>query len=347
MLPGICVLVVGLASCGGGGKNPSSSGLASLGIDPLGRGDGIDITQSSYTGRCYEDDTLEANRPMPPDPRDVAAEEASAVAEASRAAADAARETLEDARVALDQSLALADINSEADEVDAAVTYVVAAALALIAADAALATARIIFFNLADEEETTWADLFEDPDLSKLSIEFAPEIDLGGNRYDDAGGAILDFLSEIISEEQKTRILNFLEDTQRLAREAFDLAVRLCASCSTDPEDHRNQQDVPRETVVDPDLQRAFDAALTALDAAEEQAVEDGEAAYEARIFAETAPSEFPPCDAEELRQALDDAFCSGDFVNPISPEEEAANPGLTERLNAYVERVCEAVSDS
>jgi len=70
---------------GDGGEAPL--GVASLGIDPLGRGDGIDLTQSSYTGRCYEDDELEANRPTLPDPRVVAAEDAEEVALASQAAA--------------------------------------------------------------------------------------------------------------------------------------------------------------------------------------------------------------------------------------------------------------------
>ena len=89
----------GAAGSGGSG---TPSGLASLGIDPLGRGDGIDITESNYTGRCYEDDELEANRPMLPDPRQVAADEAEATARAS--AADAARDALADAKDAFEGS---------------------------------------------------------------------------------------------------------------------------------------------------------------------------------------------------------------------------------------------------
>jgi hypothetical protein len=53
----------------------------------------------------------------------------------------------------------------------------------------------------------------------------------------------------------------------------------------------------------------------------------DGNAALEARIFAETVPSDFPACDSEELRQALKDALCTGSFVNPITPEEEGRSP--------------------
>ncbi|MFA9472672.1 MAG: hypothetical protein ACERNK_19055 [Deltaproteobacteria bacterium] len=56
------------------------------------------------------------------------------------------------------------------------------------------------------------------------------------------------------------------------------------------------------------------------------------------------APSELPPCASEELRQSLADAFCTGAFVNPITPEEEAEIPGITESLAAYVARVCEAI---
>jgi hypothetical protein len=34
----------------------------------------------------------------------------------------------------------------------------------------------------------------------------------------------------------------------------------------------------------------------------------------------------------------------TGDFVNPITPEEEAMTPGITARLDAYIAEVCAAV---
>jgi len=48
--------------------------------------------------------------------------------------------------------------------------------------------------------------------------------------------------------------------------------------------------------------------------------------------------------ESEELRQTLEDAFCTGAFVNPITPEEEAMTPGITARLDADVAEVCAAV---
>lgn len=99
------------ANEGGGGSGGSTgpAGLASLGIDPLGRGDGIDLTESDYAGRCYEDDALEANRPTLPDPRVVAAEEADAIAAASHAAADEARAPANSQRRVLQRRLRQSD----------------------------------------------------------------------------------------------------------------------------------------------------------------------------------------------------------------------------------------------
>ncbi len=94
---------------------------------------------------------------------------------------------------------------------------------------------------------------------------------------------------------------------------------------------------------ADPLLSDAFEAAQDDYDAALQQSIEDSNALLEAWLAID-APSELPPCDSEELRQTLEDAFCTGNFVNPITPEEEAEVPGITARLDAYVARVCEAV---
>lgn len=327
---------------GGSGRGRGPGGLASLGIDPLGRGDGIDLTESDYTGRCYEDDALEANRPTLPDPRVVAAEEAEAIAAASQAAADDARATLNMARVAFEASFKEPDVpNPSAEDLDAGAAYVAATAIALVTADAALGTAKILFSALDGEEEPTWNEIFTDFSLSKLLlVEFKPEVDLGPG---GAAAGLLDFLSEAISEEQKIRILDFLESTRDGALAAFTLAVELfCEDCS--PEQLLDEANVPRERVADPDLRDAFVVAQENLEAAEAQSVADSKAAYEALIFAETEPSDFPPCDSEELRQTLNDAFCTGAFVNPITPEEEAMTPGITARLDAYIAKVCAAV---
>lgn len=341
LLAGICVVTIGLASCGGGGGSADdlSAGVASLGIDPLGRGDGIDLTESDYTGRCYEDDTLEANRPLPPDPRVVAAEEAEAVAQASEAAADAARAALEVARTEFEESFEVpVNPNPPDEDLDAGLAYVAAAAVAVVATDAALTTAQIIFFLTEGEEETTWGDIFEDFELSKLLlVQFKPEIDFGGS-------AIVDFFTEVISDVLKEEMLEFLEDAREQAIAAYNLAVeQFCAACRLSPGELPGS--VPRMAVADPVKQQAFADAQTIFDAAEAQSVTDSEAAYEARLYAETAPSEYPPCDARELGQALYDAFCTDDFVNPITQEDEAQAPGLTERFNNYIDRVCTAVS--
>lgn len=326
---------------GGSGGSRGSGGLASLGIDPLGRGDGIDLTESDYTGPCYEDDALEANRPTLPDPRVVAAEEADAIAAASQTAADDARDDLEAARIAFEASFKEPDVpDPSEEELDAGAAYVAATALALVTADAAFNTAKILFSELS-EEEPTWNDIFEDFTLSKLLlIEFKPEVDLGKG---GAAAGLLNFLSEAIAEEQKIRILDFLESTRDGALVAFNLAVKLfCEECS--PEELLDEAEVPRERVASTEARDAFVAAQEILEAAEAQSVADSKAAYEALIFAETAPSDLPPCDSEELRQTLHDAFCTGAFVNPITPEEEAMTPGITARLDAYIAEVCAAV---
>jgi hypothetical protein len=343
----IVLTSISLVGCGessandGSGGSRGPGGLASLGIDPLGRGDGFDLTESDYTGACYEDEALEANRPTLPDPRVVAAEEADAIAAASQAAADDARDELEAARVAFAASFEEPDVPDPSEEdLDAGAAYVAATALALVTADAALNTAKIIFSELS-EEEPTWNDIFEDFTLSKLLlIEFKPEVDLGDG---GAAAALLGFLSEAIAEEQKIRILDFLESTRDAALVAFNLAVELfCENCS--PEALLDEAEVPRERVASAEARDAFVAAQAKLEAAEAQSVAVSQAAYEALIFAHTAPSDLPPCDSEELRQTLHDAFCTGDFVNPITPEEEAMTPGITATLDAYIAEVCAAV---
>lgn len=308
---------------GAGGRGPG--GLASLGIDPLGRGDGIDITQSDYTGRCYEDDELEANRPVPPDSRDVAAEEAEAVAEASQAASDAAREALDAARQAYEDSFATQATVPAPSLSEAGQAYLAAVTAAKVLTEEAYQIGRSL---LAPENELSFEDLLEHPS------EGIQEVVLGHLEQLTAlfeTPNSVDFAVDVLTELVKAEMLQYLKD-------ARDAAAALC--------DAATDQVVPgsMEPTADPVAQQAFEEAQLAYDEALGQSIADGNAALEARIFAETAPSEYPPCDSEELRQTLKEAFCTGAFVNPITPEEEAMTPGITARLDAYVAEVCAAV---
>ncbi len=75
------------------------------------------------------------------------------------------------------------------------------------------------------------------------------------------------------------------------------------------------------------------------------QAAADSRAAIEASMAARNAVSEQPPCNSDELREYLDYWLCQIEFINPVSTEQEADNPGITATIDEYVAEVCEAVS--
>jgi hypothetical protein len=309
----------GAAGSGGSG---TPSRLASLGIDPLGRGDGIDITESDYTGRCYEDDELEANRPMLPDPRQVAADEAEATARASQAAADAARVALADAKDAFERSF-VPEVAPMPDRSLAGIFYLSALEAAKDGTEAAY---QVGLELLTPEKTTTWKDILENPNLifKSLGESFVDNL---GFTFDDTG--LGEVVTDLVTAAVKQELLEFLLAARTLALDEYTAAS--------------NQLIGGMAASADPALSEAFDAAQDAYDAALEQSIEDSNALLEAWLAID-APSEFPPCDSEELRQSLADAFCTGAFVNPITPEEEAEIPGITARLDAYVARVCAAV---
>jgi hypothetical protein len=309
----------GAAGSGGSG---TPTGLASLGIDPLGRGDGIDITESNYTGRCYEDDELDANRPMLPDPRQVAADEAEATARASQAAADAAREALALAKDAFDRSF-VPEVAPMPDRSLAGIFYLSAVEAARDATQAAYEIGLVL---LTPEKSTTWKDILENPNLvfKSLGESFVDNL---GFTFDDTGlGKVV---TDLVTSAVKAELLEFL-------RNARDIAL-------SEYTDANGQLVGGTAASADPDLSDAFDSAQAAYDAALTQSIADSNALLEAWLAID-APSELPPCDSEELRQSLADAFCTGAFVNPITPEEEAEIPGITASLDAYVARVCAAV---
>lgn len=334
----IVLTSLSLVGCGGSNANPGSGGsngaggdegrgpggLASLGIDPLGRGDGIDLTQSDYDGRCYEDDALEANRPTLPDPRVVAAEDAEAIARASQAAADVARGELADAKEAFDLSFTTQD-DPQMDASNAGLAYVAAVTAAKVLTEEAY---QIGLELLAPDKATTWSDLARHPE--KIIQELVPAfIEARFSVLDSP--PLVDLATDLLGELIKAEMLEFLKDARDAAAALYDAATGQVTGTSMEP-------------VADPDAQEAFENAQRAYDEAVAQAIADGNAALEALIFAETEPSDFPPCDSEELRQTLEDAFCTGAFVNPITPEEEAMTPGITARLDAYIAEVCAAV---
>lgn len=309
----------GAAGSGGSG---TPSGLASLGIDPLGRGDGIDITESNYTGRCYEDDELEANRPMLPDPRQVAADEAEATARASAAAADAARDALADAKDAFEGSF-VPEVAPMPDRSLAGIFYLSALEAAKDGTEAAYQVGLAL---LTPEKTTTWKDILENPNLifKSLGESFVDNL---GFTFDDTG--LGEVVTDLVTSVVKAELLEFLRNARDLALSEYTAA---------------NGQLVGGVAAsADPDLSDAFDSAQAAYDAALAQSIADSNALLEAWLAID-APSELPPCDSEELRQNLKDAFCTGAFVNPITPEEEAEIPGITATLDAYVARLCAAV---
>jgi len=310
----------------GGDGGDAPLGVASLGIDPLGRGDGIDLTQSSYTGRCYEDDELEANRPTLPDPRVVAAEDAEEVALESQAAADAARATLLEAEQAFEASFTTqANAPEPGFSTAAGFAYIAAVTLAKDLSEEAYQAGLVL---LAPEKATTWDDLARYPD--KIITELVPKfIEARFSVLDSP--PLLDLATELLTESIKAQMLEFLKDARDAALGLYEAATVKVMSGSAEP-------------VASLEAQETFEAAQRAYDEAVTQAIADGTAAIDALIFVDSEPSEFPPCDSEELRQTLDEAFCGGSFVNPITPEQEAQTPGITERLDAYVDRVCAAV---
>jgi hypothetical protein len=329
-LSSLLILVTLLSACEPPAEDASEcsagSGLASLGIDPLGRGDGIDLTESNYTGRCYQDDTLEANRPTI-DPWDVAAEDAEAIARESQAAADQARAALDAARETLEASFAV-EANPPASSSQAWNKYVAVVVAARFLTEEAYQIGLVL---LAPDKPTTWKDIADHPDkfIQGLAVEFLESAIV----LTDTPQSV-DLLLEVLGAAIKAEMLEFLKEARDTALALFE-ALPLADQTTN----------VPMVPTADPVALLAFEEAQRAFDEAQERAIADGNAAIAALIYAATTPSDLPPCDSEELRQNLEDSFCNGAFVNPISPEEEAAIPGITERFDAYVVRVCEAVS--
>lgn len=324
--------LVSLIGCGGPGsmedmavEECTGAGVASLGIDPLGRGDGIDITESNYGGRCYEDDALEANRPLV-DPWQVAAEEAIVIARESQAAADVARAALENAKEELENSLS-AEANPEPSFTSAWNQYVAFVTAARFVTEE---TYQVGLVLLAPGKRTTWQDVAENPDefIQELASEFLDGI---VSVSDTPLG--LEIAGEILTEVVKAEMLEFLKEARDTALAAFEGLPEV------------DQAGAALQPTADPELVLRLEEAQRAFDEAQAQAAADGRAAIEARIFATNEPSDLLPCDSEELREMLDESLCQVEFVNPVTPEEEAETPGITAKIDAYVAEVCSAVS--
>ena len=325
------VTLVSLIGCGDpsdplvGEAECTSSGIASLGIDPLGRGDGIDITESNYKGRCYEDDEMEANRPQLPDPRMLMAEEAEELARQSQAAADAARALLEIAQEELEASLSV-QANPPASGSQAWNKYVVLVTGAKFVTEEAY---QIGLSLLSPESTTTWQDIADHPEklIQGLANEFLEE---SAALFET--NALVDFATYALTAIVKAEMLEFL-------KEARDAALALYEALPASDQISETMQPTvdPAALLAVEDAQREYDEALA-------KAIADSNAAFEALLFAHNTPSDLPPCDSEELRKMLDESLCQVPFVNPVTPEEEEMLPGITAAIDAYVAELCDAV---
>jgi hypothetical protein len=322
-LLGVCLLTLGLVACGGGdASGGGGTGVASLGLDPLGRGDGIDLTESDYAGRCYQDNAMEANRPRLPDPRKVAADDAEAQAISSAALAETERVELAAAKQALDASFAVTSTTTASSS--AGLLYLVGLSLAKTATEDAYQKGLVL---LAPEKVVTLQDLIDNSD--KLIAEKINTFFASATSFNPASApGALDIAAGVLGKSAKAGILGLLKD-------ARDIALALS-----------NGQVAPpgMAPVVDPALQSAFELAQGDYDTARDQAIADGEATFAALLYYQNEPSDFAPCDADELANVLREAFCTGNFVNPITDEDEVDIPGLRARLDAYKTKVCLAV---
>ena len=330
------VLMLALVGCGTAGPSDSEiecsgAGLASLGIDPLGRGDGLDLPNSNYDGRCYEDDELEANRPQLPDPRDLAADDAQAVARDSQAAADLARARLDDAKAAVEESFAVTTNAPAPGSSSAGEDYILYVTAAKFLTEEAY---QIGLALLAPSRPTTFKDIAEHPNkfIKALATEFLDDIVVLVDTP-----AVIEIATELLTEVIKAKMLKFLKNARDLALYFYESA--------TEQVDSAEATANPAVPTADPVLLQELEDAQLAYDEAYAQAIADGKAALDARIFASNAPSDLPPCDSEELRQTLEESLCLTPFVNPVTPEEEEMAPGTTARLDAFVAEVCAAVT--
>ncbi|MDH3656334.1 MAG: hypothetical protein OEN21_18900 [Myxococcales bacterium] len=252
----------------------------------------------------------------------MAAEEAEATARASQAEADVRRDELALAQEALDMSFD-PEMAPTQERSAAGILYLSALEAARDATEAAYQVGLVL---LTPEATTTWKDILENPNLvfKTLGESFVDNL---GFTFDDTG--LGEIVTDLVTRAVKAELLEFLRDARDFALSEYT--------------DANNELLVGMEASADPDLLQAFELAQAAYDAAVAQSITDSNALLDAWLAID-APSEFPPCDSEELRQSLADAFCTGAFVNPITPEEEAEIPGITARLDAYVARVCAAV---
>lgn len=326
------LLAISLVACGGTdtdmGMEPGetcTSNLASLGIDPLGRGDGIDITLSNYDGRCYEDDALEANRPQGPDPRIVAADEAAAKATESYEAAHQALIALDAAKQALEDSYSLEE-DPPAGASQAWNRYVTIVTVARFGTEEAY---QIGLALLSPEASTTWEDLVNNPDegIQVLASVFLDDIVV---LFESP--ALVDLAVTVLTEVIKAEMLDFLKEARDLAKSIYDA---LPAADQVGPE---------MLPTADPAAMQALEEAQIAYDEAQAQATADGHAALEASDLVHNTPSDLAPCDSEELRYMLQTTVCDVPFENPVSAEEEADVPGLSQAIEDYITELCTAV---
>ncbi len=303
----------------------TSHGVASLQIDPLGRGDGIDLTASEYPGRCYQDDEMEANRPRV-DHWQVAADAAAAIAAESQALADQARTHIEDLEEFIAER-ANEQTNTRPSFESAWYQYVALITAAKFATEEAYQIGLVL---LAPERQTSWEDIADHPDviIKDLASEFREGI-VGLNETPLGIG----IAGEILTRAVKAAMLDFLEAARDTALEAYEALPEADQSSDTPPPG------------VDPSLLNVLGELKEQYEAARAQAAIDSRAAIEANWAAINAVSEVPPCDSEELREYLDYWLCEMEFVNPVSPEAEAETPGITATIDAYVADVCEAVT--
>ena len=325
------LLVVGCGgedSSGAGGAGGTPRGIETLGLDPFGRGDGIDITQSGYSGRCYEDDALEANLPDQ-DPRVVAANAAAEKSEESGALLAEAGSVLRQAQRLYEQSVAT-KMDATPEQIEAGADLEAVLFLAKLATAEAY-TQGLAFFgpdvpDAAGNFETFIN--FISPQAYKVALVVAEE--LYGGMPDLAKALVYD-----VARSAFLQGLKIARDAAESAYDAYDTVASSIPDGST------------AVVVAEPTEQEGYQNAQAAYDALSAQAFADAEAAIAALNFIDS-PSDLPPCDSSELKEwikagictdAAQQAFADGDFdvVDPDADElEQEIEAAVNEKFKAF-----------
>ncbi len=280
--------------------------------------------------RCYADDNLENGRPYGPHPLDAAYEVARLKSVASEAELTAARAALVVAKANLDASVTVTKTYT-ADDVIRWYVYVTALEVVRDVTERAYQGGLIL---LTPERRVTWADLVNNPDSAIRNFAGEYVSNLSGSIGFSLTEGVPFGLDQILKDSLKASLLEKLKTYRDSALSSYNEAVAQGAPSL-----------LAETRFPSPAALAAYNDAKAAVEAAVEQSTVDGHAAFEAQKAAQDAPSDLPPCDSDELKQMLAQAFCP-DFDNPFTPDEEAGTPGITARFYARVAQIRALVCD-